>query len=75
MLVKTLVIFSERYSWCDQILGLLGGMMERCVELVYIVVQVVMLVVLSLDAPVVSVFVLRYGLLVGPLILVADESY
>ena len=61
MLVKMLVIFSERCRWFEwavgvgvQILGLFGGMMERCVELVYIVVQVVVSVV-------VSCVVLRFG--------------
>jgi hypothetical protein len=80
MLVKMIVILSEKCRWVGcaggvQILGLSGGMMERCVELVYFVVQVVASVVGSLDVPVVSFVVLRYGLLVSPSIPVADESY
>ena len=78
--MKMIVILSEKCRWVGcaggvQILGLSGGMTERCVELVYLVVQVVTAVVGSLDVPVVSFVVLRYGLLVSPSIPVADESY
>ena len=79
MLVKMIVIFSERCRRVGcavgvRILGLSWGMMVRCVELVYIVVQVVPSVVFSRDIPVVSVVVPRFGLLLCPSIPVSDES-
>jgi hypothetical protein len=79
MLVKMIVLLSEKCRWVGcaggvQILGLSGGMRERCVELVSFVEQVVALVG-SLDVPVVFSVVLRCGLLVSPSVPVADDSY